>query len=103
MYAIIKTGGKQYRVAEGQTLKIEKLDVESGSNVDFDQVLMIANGENSQVGQPLVAGAKVSAEVLEHGKGKKVSMVRFKRRKHSMKWRGHRQPFTTIKITKIAA
>ena len=103
MYAIIKTGGKQYRVAEGQTLKIEKLPEESGSNVEFDQILMLADGENITIGKPLISGAKVTAEIVEQGRGKKVSMVRFKRRKHSMKWRGHRQHFTKIKITKIAA
>ena len=103
MYAVIKTGGKQYRVKEGDTLKIEKLELETGSAVDFDQVLLVANGEDVKVGAPLVEGAKVSAEVVNHGRGDKVTIIKFRRRKHSMKRQGHRQWFTEIKITGIQA
>lgn len=102
MYAVIKTGGKQYRVKEGDTLKIEKLELETGSAVDFDQVLLVANGEDVKVGAPLVDGAKVSAEVVNHGRGDKVTIIKFRRRKHSMKRQGHRQWFTEVKITGIA-
>ncbi|MFG1491337.1 50S ribosomal protein L21 [Oceanospirillum sp. HFRX-1_2] len=102
MYAVIKTGGKQYRVKEGDVLKIEKLELETGSAVDFDQVLLVANGEDVKVGAPLVDGAKVSAEVVNHGRGDKVKIIKFRRRKHSMKRQGHRQWFTEVKITGIA-
>lgn len=102
MYAVIKTGGKQYRVKEGEVLKIEKLELETGSAVDFDQVLLIANGEDVKVGAPVVEGAKVSAEVVSHGRGDKVTIIKFRRRKHSMKRQGHRQWFTEVKITGIA-
>lgn len=102
MYAVIKTGGKQYRVKEGETLKIEKLELETGSVVDFDQVLLVANGEDVKVGAPVVEGAKVSAEVVSHGRGDKVTIIKFRRRKHSMKRQGHRQWFTEVKITGIA-
>ncbi len=101
MYAVIKTGGKQYKVFEGETLKIEKLEVEPGKKVTFNEVLMIANGENVQVGSPLVGKASVEAKVISQGKGKKVNILKFKRRKHSMKQQGHRQLFTEIKIGKI--
>ena len=103
MYAVIKTGGKQYKVAEGETLKIEKLEVEHGKKVTFKEVLMIADGENVQVGSPLVEKASVEAKVVSQGKGKKVNILKFKRRKHSMKQQGHRQLFTEIKIGKIKA
>ncbi|WP_086479788.1 50S ribosomal protein L21 [Oceanospirillum sanctuarii] len=102
MYAVIKTGGKQYRVKEGDVLKIEKLELETGSAVDFDQVLLVANGEDVKVGAPVVEGAKVSAEVVSHGRGDKVKIIKFRRRKHSMKRQGHRQWFTEVKITGIA-
>lgn len=101
MYAIIKTGGKQYRVAEGDTLKVECLEADAGSQVDFNEVLLVANGENIQVGAPLLTGATVSAEVVGHGRAKKIRMVKFKRRKHHMKWLGHRQDYTTVKIQSI--
>ena len=103
MYAVIKTGGKQYRVSEGETLKIEKLEVEPGKKITFNEVLMIADGENIQVGSPLVEKATVEAEVISQGKGKKVNILKFKRRKHSMKRQGHRQFFTEIQIGKIKA
>ena len=103
MYAVIRSGGKQYRVAVGQTVKLEKLPVESGNNVDFDQVLMVADGEDIKLGKPYLDGAKVTAEVLSQGRHKKVNILKFRRRKHSMKRQGHRQDFTEVKITDINA
>jgi len=103
MYAVIVSGGKQYRISEGQTLKVEKLAVEEGASLDLDQVLLVANGDDVKIGAPLVAGAKVSVEVLAHVRGKKVRIIKFKRRKHHMKQMGHRQWFTEIKITGISA
>ena len=102
MYAVIVTGGKQYRVQEGQTLKVEKLAVEAGSSLEFDRVLLVGNGDDIKVGAPVVEGAKVAAEVVTHGRGKKVSILKFKRRKHHMKRQGHRQWFTEVKITGIS-
>ena len=102
MFAVIVTGGKQYRVQEGQTLKVEKLIAEAGANVDFDRVLLVSNGDDIKVGAPVVDGAKVSAEVVSHGRGDKVKIIKFRRRKHSRKQMGHRQWFTQIKITKIS-
>lgn len=101
MYAIIKTGGKQYRVKEGQRIKLESLAADPGSNVDFEDVLMIVNGENHKVGTPFLDGAKVTAEVIQHGRHRKVEILKFKRRKHHMKRIGHRQNFTEVKITDI--
>jgi len=103
MYAVIKTGGKQYRVSKGETLKIEKLEVEPGKKVTFNEVLMIADGENVQVGSPLGEKASVEAKVISQGKGKKINILKFKRRKHSMKQQGHRQLFTEIQVGKIKA
>ena len=103
MYAVFKTGGKQYRVSEGETLKIEKLEVEPGKKVTFNEVLMIADGENVQVGSPLLGKASVEAKVISQGKGKKVNILKFRRRKNSMKQQGHRQLFTEIQIAKIKA
>ncbi|MCM2973693.1 MULTISPECIES: 50S ribosomal protein L21 [Larsenimonas] len=102
MYAIIKSGGKQYRVQEGQRIKLEKLEIATGENVDFDQVLMVG-GDDVKIGAPLVEGAKVTAEVVSHGRGKKVGILKFRRRKHSMKRQGHRQWYTEVKITGISA
>lgn len=103
MYAVIKTGGKQYRVEEGDLLKIEKIELATGENVDFDEVLMVADGDNITVGQPLVSGAKVTAEVVEQGRHDKIRIVKFRRRKHYRKQQGHRQWFTAVKITSIKA
>ncbi|MCL1476364.1 50S ribosomal protein L21 [Marinobacter sp. M3C] len=101
MYAVIVSGGKQHRVKEGETLKLEKLEVETGSNIEFDRVLLIANGDDVNVGAPVVEGAKVTAEVVSHGRHDKIQIIKFRRRKHSMKRQGHRQWFTEVKITGI--
>lgn len=103
MYAVFQSGGKQHRVSEGQTLRLEKLEVETGSTVEFEFVLLVANGENISVGAPFVTGGKVTAEVVTHGRGDKVKIVKFRRRKHSRKQMGHRQWFTEVKITGISA
>ncbi len=102
MYAVIKTGGKQYRVTEGETLKVEKLNVAAGESLAINDVLLIANGEELKVGAPLLEGAKVTAEVVSHGRGPKIKIIKFKRRKHHRKQMGHRQWFTELKITGIA-
>lgn len=102
MYAIIKTGGKQYRVSEGQTLKVESLQSNDGDNVRFDDVLIIADGDNPlKIGSPLVKGAFVKAEVVRQGRAEKIEIIKFKRRKHQMKRQGHRQNFTEVKIVGI--
>lgn len=101
MYAVIKTGGKQYRVAEGDVLRVEKLPAEAGSTVEIDQVLMVTNGDDVKIGAPLVAGGKVMAMVNGHGRGDKIRIVKFRRRKHSRKQMGHRQDYTELKITGI--
>jgi len=101
MYAVIKTGGQQFRVEQGTTLKIEKLEVEPGKKVTFKDVLMVAEGDKVEIGTPLVAKASVEAKVISQGKDKKVHILKFRRRKHSMKQQGHRQLFTEIEITKI--
>ncbi|WP_028023517.1 50S ribosomal protein L21 [Enterovibrio calviensis] len=103
MYAVFQSGGKQHRVSEGQTIRLEKLDIETGSTVEFDSVLLVANGEEVTVGAPFLAGGKVTAEVVTHGRGDKVKVVKFRRRKHSRKQMGHRQWFTEVKITGISA
>ena len=102
MYAVFQSGGKQHRVSEGQTVRLEKLDVATGEAVEFKDVLMIANGEDIKIGAPFVAGGVVKAEVVTHGRGDKVKIVKFRRRKHSRKQQGHRQWFTDVKITGIA-
>lgn len=101
MHAIIKTGGKQYRVSEGQILQIEKLPADPGSSINFDQVLLVSDGNSVKVGTPLISGAKVSAEIVRHGRHPKIRIIKFRRRKHHMKHMGHRQDFTEVKITKI--
>jgi large subunit ribosomal protein L21 len=101
MYAVIETGGKQYRVAEGDKVRVEKLDAETGSTIDFEKVLMIADGASVTVGKPFIEGSKVTAEVAGHGRADKVKIIKFRRRKHHMKRQGHRQWFTELKITGI--
>ena len=102
MYAVIKSGGKQYKVAEGDKLRVERLDSAEGATVELDSVLMIADGENVKVGTPYVQGGKVSAVVKGHGRGRKVEIVKFRRRKHHRKQMGHRQNYTELEITAIS-
>ena len=102
MYAVFQSGGKQHRVSEGQVIRLEKLEVETGSEVVFDKVLMVANGEDIKVGAPFVEGATIKAEIVEHGRGDKIKIVKFRRRKHYRKQQGHRQWFTDVKITAIS-
>ena len=103
MYAVIVSGGKQHRVIEGETLKLEKLEAATGDTVEFDQVLMVGGGDDVKIGTPVVEGGKVTAEVVAHGRHKKVKIVKFNRRKHYRKETGHRQWFTEVKITGISA
>jgi len=103
MYAVIKTGGKQYKVSEGATFKVEKINADEGATVELDQVLMIVDGDNVNVGSPLVAGSKVTATVKSHGRGKKIEIIKFRRRKHHRKQMGHRQSYTELQITGIQA
>ncbi|MGB9713164.1 MAG: 50S ribosomal protein L21 [Dissulfurimicrobium sp.] len=101
MYAIIKTGGKQYKVSTGETLRVERLDREVGSELEITDVLMVVNGSDIKIGNPLVKGATVLANVTEHGLGKKILMMKKKRRKGYQIKKGHRQPYTTIEIKDI--
>ncbi|MEQ8662984.1 MAG: 50S ribosomal protein L21 [Gammaproteobacteria bacterium] len=101
MYAVIKTGGKQYRVSAGDKLNVETLASEPGSEIQFDQVLMVADGDNVDVGAPFVDGARVTATVVEHGRGEKIRIVKFKRRKHYRRTMGHRQNYTRVEITGV--
>ncbi|QGX38583.1 50S ribosomal protein L21 [Permianibacter aggregans] len=103
MYAVIVSGGKQHRVVEGEVLRLELIEAEAGGKVEFDQVLMVENNGDLKIGQPYVAGAKVEAEVVKHGRADKVHILKFRRRKHHMKRQGHRQWFTEVKITGIKA
>ena len=103
MYAVIVTGGKQYKVAEGDVLFIEKLEVEERAAVTFDQVLMAGDGENVKVGTPVVDGATVEAKVVKNGKAKKIYVYKMKRKKNYRRKKGHRQPYTKVEITKINA
>lgn len=101
MYAIVKTGGKQYRVTKGKILKIEKLAQKIGDSVEFNNILLIGEGNDLYIGSPQVTGAKVTAEIVDHGRSAKINIIKFKRRKHYMKRMGHRQNFTTVKIIDI--
>ena len=103
MYAVIKTGGKQYRVAAGEKLKIEQIPAEVGAEVTLDQVLMVGEGESVKVGAPLVAGATVKCTVVSHGRHDKVKIFKMRRRKHYQKHQGHRQNYTELRIDTIAA
>ena len=103
MHAIIVTGGKQYKVAEGETLFIEKLPQEAGDQVVFDQVLAVLDGDNATIGTPTVAGAKVEASVVKNGKGKKIRIFKYNPKKGYRKRQGHRQPYTKVEIKKISA
>ncbi|SMB32299.1 50S ribosomal protein L21 [Sterolibacterium denitrificans] len=102
MYAVIKTGGKQYRVAAGEKLKIEQIPADVGAEITLDQVLMVGEGESVKIGAPVVAGAKVTATVIAHGRGPKVKIFKMRRRKHYQKHQGHRQNYTEIQISGIA-
>jgi len=103
MYAVISTGGKQYKLAKGDVCRIEKLDAEEGASVDLDKVLLIADGDNINIGAPFVDGGKVTATIKSHGRAKKVEIMKFKRRKHHQKRTGHRQYYTEIEVTGISA
>ncbi len=103
MYAIIVTGGKQYRVKQGDVLKFETLPADAGDTVKFDKVLAVGEGQSVKVGSPYVSGCTVAGKVLSHGRHKKIRIVKFRRRKHHMKSQGHRQNYTEIEITGITA
>jgi len=103
MYAVISTGGKQYKLAQGDVCRIEKLDAEEGATVEIDKVLMIADGDNINIGTPFVDGGKVTATVKSHGRAKKIEIMKFRRRKHHQKRTGHRQYYTEIEVTGISA
>jgi large subunit ribosomal protein L21 len=102
MFAVIQTGGKQYRVNEGSVLRVEKLPADAGATVEFADVLIVGEGADVKVGKPLVSGAKVTATVQSHGKADKVRIVKFRRRKHYLRQGTHRQPYTEIKVTAIS-
>ena len=103
MYAVIATGGKQYKVTKGETLRVEKLDGEEGATVKLDQVLMVADGDKVSVGTPMLDKASVTAKIKSQGRGKKVEIIKFRRRKHSRTQAGHRQSYTEIEVTDIKA
>jgi len=103
MYAVIKTGGKQYKVEQGHTLRVEKLEGDRGTKLTFDEVLLVADGEAIKIGAPNIAGAKVSAEIVAQEKGDKLIVFKFRRRKAYRRKNGHRQQYTAIKITGISA
>jgi large subunit ribosomal protein L21 len=103
MYAVIKTGGKQYRVQSGEKLKVELLQADVGAQINLDQVLMVADGENITVGHPLVKGANVTATVISHGRHDKIRIFKMRRRKHYQKHQGHRQGYTEVQINTITA
>ena len=103
MFAVIKTGGKQYRVSQGDKLRVETLEADEGASVNLDQILMVGEGDKVTVGAPTVAGASVTAKALSHGRGKKVDIVKFRRRKHYRRQMGHRQNYTELEITGVSA
>jgi large subunit ribosomal protein L21 len=103
MYAVIKTGGKQYKVAPGEKLKVEQLTADVGAEIVLDQVLLVSEGESVRLGQPVVAGAMVKATVVAHGRGEKILIFKMRRRKHYQKHQGHRQNYTELKIDSIVA
>jgi large subunit ribosomal protein L21 len=103
MYAVIATGGKQYKVTKGETLRVEKLAGDEGSTVKLDNVLMVADGDKVSVGTPMLDKATVTAKIMAHGRGKKVEIIKFRRRKHSRRQMGHRQSYTEIEVTDIKA
>jgi len=101
MYAVFKTGGKQYKASTGDIVRVEKLPAENGSSIELDEVLMVADGDDIRVGAPNIEGGKIIAEVVSHGRADKIRIIKFRRRKHHMKQMGHRQHYTEIKITGI--
>jgi len=101
MYAVFKTGGKQYRAGKGDRLKIEKLDAAEGDNVEFNEVLLVGEGENVKVGAPLVSGSKVKGKVIVQARDRKIDVIKFRRRQNYRRTYGHRQPFTLVEITGI--
>ena len=103
MYAVIATGGKQYRVTKDGVLRVEKIDAEPGSTVEFAEVLLVGEGADVKLGTPTLKGGKVLATVVRHGRGEKVSIVKFKRRAHYLRQKNHRQMFTEVKVTEISA
>ncbi|HIQ07487.1 MAG TPA: 50S ribosomal protein L21 [Thiotrichaceae bacterium] len=103
MYAVIKTGGKQYRVSEGDIIEIEKLDSDEGAAVDFEDILMVGEGEEVKIGTPFIDGCKVTGTITEQKRGKKIEIIKFRRRKHHQKRTGHRQYLTKVEITSISA
>ena len=102
MFAVFESGGKQHRVVEGEVVRLERLDGEPGDNIVFDRVLMIAEGDDVAIGAPLVEGGSVTGEVVSQGRGKKITVIKFKRRKNYLRKKGHRQAFTDVKITAIS-
>jgi len=103
MFAVFSSGGKQHRVTEGEIVRLELIDAAPGEEVVFDKVLLVANGDSVSVGAPYVDGGKVTAEVMNHDRAKKIRIIKFRRRKHSMRRQGHRQWYTAVKITSINA
>jgi large subunit ribosomal protein L21 len=103
MYAVIESGGKQHRVEEGEVLQLEKLEAATGEKVKFDKILLVGEGESVKIGTPYVEGSQVEAEVVKQGRGDKIKIIKFNRRKHFKKTQGHRQSFTEVKITGIKA
>ncbi|AIN47564.1 50S ribosomal protein L21 [Candidatus Palibaumannia cicadellinicola] len=101
MYAIFQNGGKQYRVREGQTVRLEKLNIATDSTIEFNEVMMITTSDNIHIGNPLINHGKITARVIAHGRGKKLNIIKFRRRKHSRKHHGHRQWFTEVEVTSI--
>lgn len=103
MYAVIESGGKQHRVEPGEILNLEKIDVPTGDSIDFDKVLLVADDDGLKIGKPYVEGGKVSAEIVSHGRGDKIKVIKFRRRKNYRRQMGHRQWYTRVKITSITA
>lgn len=103
MYAVIQTGGKQYRVEEGTVLRVEKIDAEEGDAIEFDRVLLVGDGAEVTIGSPLVSGGKVTATVEEQGRGRKLDVIKFKRRKGYRRQYGHRQAYTQVRVTGISS
>lgn len=102
MFAVFESGGKQHRVVEGERIRLEKLDVAPGQSVEFDRVMLIADGDDVKLGKPYVEGGRVTAEVVEHGRGDKIRILKFKRRKGYTRRQGHRQSYTEVQITAIS-